>query len=83
MTPPDAGEFMRQLDQDPQLLEQVRARILPRELLQLPETVAQLAIAQQETNARLDALAGNVSSIQGTLGNLTGTAYEKPRRRRR
>ena len=39
MTSPDVNEFMRQLDQDPELLEQVRARILTRELLRLPETV--------------------------------------------
>ena len=43
MTSPDVNEFMRQLDQDPELLEQVRARILTRELLRLPETVAQLS----------------------------------------
>ncbi len=53
MTTPDAHAFMRQLDQDPELLEQVRARILTRELLRLPETVAQLARLQQETAERL------------------------------
>ena len=94
MTTPDAHAFMRQLDQDPELLEQVRARILTRELLQLPETVAQLARLQQETaerlasfqqetaeqfartNERLDTLTGSVQRIEGTLGNLTGSAYE-------
>ena len=47
---------MRQLDQDPELLEQVRARILTRELLQLPETVAHLASFQQQTAEQLDAM---------------------------
>ena len=54
MTTPEADAFMRQLDQDPELLERVRARILTRELLQLPETVARLASIQQETAERLD-----------------------------
>ncbi len=134
MTTPDAHAFMRQLDQDPELLEQVRARILTRELLQLPETVAQIASLQQETaqqiealqqaqqqtnerldrfqqqtserfdsfqqqiderfdsfqqqiderfdsfqqqtNERFDTLTGSVQRIEGTLGNLTGSAYE-------
>ena len=53
MTTPEADAFMRQLDQDPELLERVRARILTRELLQLPETVARLASIQQETAERL------------------------------
>lgn len=76
MTTPDANEFIRQLDQDPELLEKVRTRILTRELLELPETVAQLAAAQQETNRQLDRLTGSVQRIEGTLGNLTGTAYK-------
>ena len=112
MTTPEAHAFIRQLDQDPELLEQVRARILTRELLQLPETVAQIARIQQETaeqlarfqqetaeqfartnerldstnerldsfqqqtNERLDTLTGSVQRIEGTLGNLTGSAYE-------
>ena len=53
MTTPEAHAFIRQLDQDPELLEQVRARILTRELLQLPETVAQIARFQQETAEQL------------------------------
>ena len=90
MTTPDTNEFMRQLDQDPDLLEEVRARILTREPLRLPETVAQLVGAQQETagqldtlqeaqqqtNQRLDTLTGSVQRIEGTLGKLTDTAYE-------
>ena len=90
MTTPGADAFIRQLDQDPELLEQVRARILTRELLQLPETVAQLAAAQQETvrhldslrtgeeqiNSRLYDLTTSVQNLQGNLGNLTGYAYE-------
>ena len=126
MTTPEAEAFIRQLDQDPELLERVRARILTRELLQLPETVARLASIQQETaerlasfqqqtteqinalqeaqqhtnerlasfqqhtnerldtlqeaqqhtNERLDTLTGSVQRIEGTLGNLTGSAYE-------
>ncbi len=148
MTTPDVHAFMRQLDQDPELLEQVRARILTRELLQLPDTVAQIASLQQktaqqiealqraqqqtnerldsfqqqtnerfdslqqqtnerfdstnerldtlqqqtnerfdstnerldsfqqQTNERLDTLTGSVQRIEGTLGNLTGSAYE-------
>ena len=122
MTTPDIHAFMRQLDQDPELLEQVRARILTRELLHLPETVAQIASLQQKTaqqiealqqaqqqtnerfdstnerldrfqqqtnerfdstnerldstNERLDTLTRSVQRIEGTLGNLTGSAYE-------
>ena len=90
MTATDTNEFLRQLDQDPDLLEEVRARILTREPLRLPETVAQLIGAQQETagqldtlqeapqqtNQRLDTLTGSVQRIEGILGNLTDTAYE-------
>ena len=64
MTTPGADAFIRQLDQDPELLEQVRARILTRELLQLPETVAQLAAAQQEAAGRLDSLQTGQDSLQ-------------------
>ncbi len=64
MTTPGADAFIRQLDQDPELLEQVRARILTRELLQLPETVAQLAAAQQEAVGRLDSLQTGQDSLQ-------------------
>ena len=53
MTTPEDHAFIRLLDQDPELLEQVRARILTRELLQLPETVAQIARFQQETAEQL------------------------------
>ena len=56
MTTPDVHAFMRQLDQDPELLEQVRARILTRELLQLPDTVAQIASLQQKTAQQIEAL---------------------------
>jgi hypothetical protein len=107
MTTPEDYAFIRQLDQDPELLEQVRARILTRELLHLPETVAQLARFQQETaqqiealqhaqqqtnerldgfqqqtNERLDTLTGSVQRIEGTLGNLIGSAYENHAARR-
>ena len=90
MTATDTNEFLRQLDQDPDLLEEMRARLLTREPLRPPETVAQLVgaqretagqldtlqEAQQQTNQRLDTLTGSVQRIEGTLGNLTDTACE-------
>ena len=75
MTTPDTNEFMRQLDQDPDLLEEVRARILTREPLLLPETVAQLVGAQQETAGQ----PGN--SKERTFESTFVLALRQPRRR--
>ncbi len=76
MTTPEANAFMRQLDQDPELLEQVRARILTRELLQLPETVAQLASTQQEMAGQLDALQDTQHQTNQHLGAVEETLQE-------
>ena len=76
MTTPGADAFIRQLDQDPELLEQVRARILTRELLQLPETVAQLAAAQQEAAGRLDSLQTGQEQANSRLDDLTTAQQE-------
>ena len=81
MTSPDVNEFMRQLDQDPELLEQVRARILTRELLRLPETVAQLSekVARQAETVdqlarRLDQLTERVDRLSETVRPTDGKA---------
>ena len=53
-------EFMAALDSNPEFREAVRSRLLTRELLELPQTVRELAetvrLQSETTNRRLDAL---------------------------
>lgn len=60
----DIGDLLRILEERPEWTERLRAILLTREVLELPERVTQLtarvdrlAQAQEETNARLDRLA--------------------------
>ena len=69
------------LDANPELMEALRARILTRELLELPRVVADLAASQIRlesalrefmvaTNARLDSLENTVVVIRRDLGDM-------------
>ena len=49
-------DLLRILDENPQLLDAVRARVLTRELLALPETVARLTERVDQIAVRLDQL---------------------------
>ena len=68
-------DIIEALDANPILLEALRARLLTRELLELPRVVAQLAAAQNEfmksTTARLDVLTGDVAALTGNVAVLT------------
>ena len=68
-------DIIAALDANPILLEALRARLLTRELLELPRVVAQLAAAQNEfmksTTARLDVLTGDVAALTGNVAVLT------------
>ena len=49
MTTPDpAAEFLRSLDDNPEVKEEIRQRLLTQELLDLPNTVAQMAASVSE-----------------------------------
>ena len=48
-------EIMQALDEDPSLLEELRARILTRELLEMPENLAKLTESVEEIAANLSA----------------------------
>ena len=69
------------LDANPELMEALRARILTRELLELPRVVSELAASQIRlesalrefmvaTNARLDSLENTVVVIRRDLGDM-------------
>ena len=64
-------ELMQVLDANPHLLESMRARLLTRELLELPETVARLAERVDQIAERLGQLTERVDQIAERLGQLT------------
>ena len=82
-TPNAAEEFMRSLDQHPEIEQELRRRLLTQELLDLPNTVGKLATAISEMreifDRRLTSLESQQSenteqltSIQQTLNTLDG-----------
>ena len=67
-------DLVRILDEHPEWLEAVRTRLLTRELLELPQTVAELVATVNElanelraTNRRLDRLQDDVSWLKGRI----------------
>ena len=64
-------ELMQVLDANPHLLESMRARLLTRELLELPETVARLAERVDQIAERLGQLTERVDQIAERLDQLT------------
>ncbi len=89
MTAPNQiSEILAALDSDPQVEEALRQRILTRELLDLPQKVADLADAVVRMaevfdrrltilEERVDDLAAEQRIMRGQLNNLTGTDYER------
>ena len=80
-------DMLEVLDANPSLLDALRARILTRELLDLPQAVAELAASQvrletalrafmEATNARLDALENSVAEIIASQVRLETTLRE-------
>ena len=64
-------DLLRILDENPQLLDAVRARVLTRELLALPETVARLTERVDQIAVRLDQLAERMDQLAERLNQLT------------
>ena len=62
--------LMQTLDENPQLLEAVRARVLTRELLELPATHARFAERVGQLTERLDLLTERVYQIAEQLSEL-------------
>jgi predicted nuclease with TOPRIM domain len=71
-------DLLRILDENPQLLDAVRARVLTRELLALPETVArltervdQIAVRMDQIAVRMDQLTERVDQLAERMDQLT------------
>ncbi len=63
-------DLLRILDENPELLDAVRARVLTRELLTLPETVARLADRVDQIAVRLDQLIKRVDQLASRVDQL-------------
>ena len=64
-------EIMQALDDDPSLLEELRARILTRELLEMPENLATLTRRVDSLAEQMDTLTRRVDSLAGQMDTLT------------
>ncbi len=87
-TPNPITELLAAMDNDPQLKEELRQRLLTRELLELPQKLARLADTvdrMAETldrrftllEERVDGLAAEQRIMRGQLNNLIGSDYER------
>ena len=69
-------DLMRILDDNPEWADALRARLLTRELIELPEKftqfVAEMNRFVEATNRRFDALENRMASIQDDVGTLKG-----------
>ena len=69
-------DLIKLLDENPQWVEALRKRLLPQELIELPEKFAQFAAAANQRFDKLDAafegLRGDVGQLQGDVGQLQG-----------
>ena len=62
-------DLMRILDDHPEWLEAMRMRLLTRELIEMPQRLAEFAAS---TNERLERLEGRVDRLTDDVGNLKG-----------
>ena len=67
----DIREIMQALDDDPSLLEELRARILTRELLEMPENLATLTRRVDSLAEQMDTLTRRVDSLAEQMDALT------------
>ena len=67
----DIREIMQALDEDPSLLEELRARVLTRELLEMPENLAVLTRRVDSLAERMDTLTRRVDSLAERIDALT------------
>ena len=78
-------DLIRLLDENPQWTEALRARLLTRDLIELPEKFAQFVdattqkFAEMEANMdrRFDRVEANINSIRDDLGILKGAPCRK------
>ena len=64
-------DLIRAVDENPEWLEALRARILTRELLEMPERLAQLTADVHALTARVDALAVRMDELTARMDALT------------
>ena len=64
-------DLLRILDENPDLLDAVRARVLTRELLELPETVARLTVRVDQLSERMDQLTVRMDQLAERMDQLT------------
>ena len=67
----DIREIMQALDEDPSLLEELRARILTRELLEMPENLATLTQRVDTLTSRVDTLTEQMEILVRRVDALT------------
>ena len=63
-------DLIRAVDENPEWLEALRARILTRELLEMPERLAQLTADVHALTARVDALAAKMDELVVTSAKM-------------
>ncbi len=63
--------LMQTLDENPHLLAAVRSRVLTQELLELPETVARIAVRVEQTAEQLAQLTARVDQLYEAVAQLT------------
>ena len=63
-------DLIRAVDENPEWLEALRARILTRELLEMPERLAQLTADVHALTARVDALAVRMDELTARVDDL-------------
>ena len=69
-------DIIATLDSDPQLLEALRARLLTRELLELPQVVAQLAASQAEMRKDMDRFAAEQATMRKDMDRFAAEQAE-------
>ena len=62
-------DLFQTLDENPRMLEAVRARLLTRELLELPQVFAAFV---KTTDKRFEAIDGRLDGIDGRLDGIDG-----------
>ena len=69
-------DLMRILDENPQWVEALRARLLTRELLELPEKFAELSQTVAELSQKFVELSQTVAELSQTVAELVATVRE-------
>ncbi len=73
-------DLIRVLDEHPEWLEAVRTRLLTRELLELPQTVADLAVTVHELSSEVKTTSAAVKELTNTVNELANELRATNRR---